>query len=59
MRSNAGMATRQGDVTLWLGLAWLGLAIFRDTKYRDCVFCIPRDGPMIDRHMWQLIMYIN
>ena len=54
MRSNAGMATRQGDVTLWLGLA-----IFRDTKYRDCVFCIPRDGPMIDRHMWQLIMYIN
>ena len=38
MRSNAGMANRQGDVdlrftqvdvpqlTLWLGLAWLGLA---------------------------------
>ena len=30
MRSNAGMANRQGDVDLrlelWLGLAWLGLA---------------------------------
>jgi hypothetical protein len=54
MRSNAGMANRQGDVelreaqvsapqlNLWLGLAWLDQAIIQLGRYFTC----PRVDPV-------------
>jgi len=38
MRSNAGMANRQGDASSYnFGLAWLGLAAWGFAKQRTCI----------------------